>query len=286
MPVSNDARVLERLEARSTHDKVEAQMAFENQLNLASGNVNLGLPVIPESSRSPFQEGYQSQELPQTGQHLDQLGSHTFLAPEQSPNPRHSSSGSAGSLIPATGVSMTYRQHELLVPRVRPPHASPLARDPALTPLETPTLSQAYGPLNTRQYPMPYPSYYGPQPQPPQSPNYPLPSDGPLSRYQRRQSSGGQPQLGSQGMSKKHRRGSSASGESGYISRQGDNIRRNSTGQSALEMNRLWVGDLLETDSIETLYAFFRDWEPTHISDFTVRSSRVSQQSPRYTFIT
>ncbi|KAL8828321.1 MAG: hypothetical protein Q9191_002661 [Dirinaria sp. TL-2023a] len=231
MPVSNDARVLE---------DIEAQKVREKQLTLASGSVKLGLPVIPESSRSPCEEGYQSQEPLENNQFVDQSLFHGPLAIDQDANPPYSSINSSIDLAPAAGLRVGNHQRERSVPRVQPLHARPLARGPVLTPLLTPALPPAIKPSKTRQYPIPYPSYYGPQPQPPQSPNYPLPSDGPLSSYQRRRSGSGQSRLSSQGMN--NRRASSASEEFGHIQQQRDSSCRNTIDQSIFECRKLWVG--------------------------------------------
>ena len=277
MPVSNDARVLEKLEARK---------ATENQLNLASGNVNLALPVIPESSRSPLQEGYQPQGLVQNDQLVDRSLAYGPLATEQSTNPPYSSIEPAVDPAPAAGLGIANHQREQSVPRAQPLHANPLDRGPALAPLVTPTLPQASKPSNTRRYPMPYPSYYGPQPQPPQSPNYPLPSDGPLSTYQQRRSSNGQSHLSSQGTPKSNRRRSSASVESDYIPQQRDSPRRDSTDQPAFEPSTLWVGNLVETDCVESLRAIFREWRPIHISNIMPGKPLRHRKSGFFAFVT
>lgn len=141
MVVSNDARVLESLEASSRQQGSSGRRKAERQLSLASGNVNVGLSSIQEIPKSPFEEEHHAQHTQQLNQNIDQPFYQTpfYVDQGRAPSSVSTAPGPAVPLSDRLGVAHS----QLVVHRARPPLVSPMSRNPALTPLITPATARA-----------------------------------------------------------------------------------------------------------------------------------------------
>ena len=280
MAVSNDARVLESLEA------------FERPF--ASYNATPTLPVIPESF-SPFLE--QLPKIPNFRPPSPNNGRssiHRHPSAEQISSPRLGSGQPLG-VPPAkdspntTGFQVHPQDEQSGVPWQAqfPPQRHPSGKmrsSNAVTPMPVSGQIQSYRPPHAYNYPLPQPIYYGPQVQRNQLQNYPMPAGLPTLGSQRKQSGGSQSGQVGQKPGNKDRRGSATSGEVRQIPQHRDRESSFSGDRPPLQADKLWVGNLSERDPVEALVNMFAPLGAYRISPLR-KSLKSSSPFRWFTFI-
>lgn len=253
MPVSNDARVLERLEAQ------EASIPPYSAVPL--------LPVIPEQqSFSPLIRGLPVPNIALAESITDQPRAHLPTPTEQMSAPYvGSGQAPAGQLVkasPNTGGFLervnnasVALQWQVQLPLQQQSDGNIRYSNQAIPML--PVQLQSYRPPHAYNHPPPQPIYYGPQVQPHQLQNYATSAGVPSISNQRQYSVASQSGQSGQKFVGKERRGSGASRDTPQSPQHRKKGHSSSGNQPQFVGDKLWVGNLSEHDTTQALVSIF-----------------------------
>ena len=282
MAVSNDARVLERLEANGAGPPFPSYDAAPT------------LQVIPESF-SPFLSQLPVPGFGPADPTKDPSSAQRHPSAEQiaSPGVVH---GQNRGVPPSAAISnpreaqipAQYEQSSISRQPQRPPprHKNDSTQDANVShPMLVSGQSQSYRPPQAYPpYPLPQPIYYGPQVQPHQLQNHLIPAILPSTDGQRRTSGKRQAGRPSQGYSGGDRRGSVNPYEFAQTPRRRERDSEFAGNESDIISEKLWVGNLTREDSAEGLVPVFAPLGGCRISPLK-ESATIRPPFNWYTFV-
>lgn len=255
MPVSNDARVLERQEAQ--------------EASIPSYSAMPVLPVIPEQqSFSPLIRGLPVPNIntTSTDTFTEQPQTHRPAPAAQTSVP-YIGNGQAPTVQPAKASPNTGGfpgqmnnapiglQWQLQIPPQQQPDYNTRSANPAIPML--PLQSQLYRPSPAYGHPPPQPIYYGPQVQPHQLQNYAMLAGVSSVGNQRLYSVTSQSGQSDQKYVGKERRGSGASRDAPQSPQRRRKGCSSSGNSPQFVGDKLWVGNLSEHDTTQALVSIF-----------------------------
>ena len=281
MAVSNDARVLEKMEAN------DAGPPFP------SYNTAPTLQVIPESF-SPFLKQLPVPGFGPADPTRDPSSAQRHPSADRIAGPWVANGQNRGVPPPAAisdpreaQIPAQYEQSSISRQPKRPPprHWNDSTQGVNVSnPMLVSGQSQSYRPPHAYPpYPLPQPIYYGPQIQPHQLQRHPIPAILPSTDGQRRTSGKSQAGRPSQGYSGGDRRGSVNPCDA-QTPRRHEKDSQSAGNESEIISEKLWVGNLTKDDSAEGLVAVFAPLGGCRISPLK-KSTALRHPFNWYTFV-
>lgn len=281
MPVSNDARVLERLEEQEASIPPYSAVPF--------------MPLVPEQqSFSSLIRGLPVPNITSTDTITDQPHAHRpapagqmsvpYIGNGQAPSVQPAKAGPNKEGLPGQASNAPVRlQWQMQVQPQQQLDYNPRSSKPAIPML--PVQSQVYGPPHAYSHPSPQPIYYGPQVQPHQLQNYAmLPSVSSISsqRLYSVPSQSGQP---GQKYVGKERQGSGASRDTPRSPQHRRDGRSSSGNAPQFVGDKLWVGNLSQYDTTEALVSIFAPLGGYEMRPMRKSSTKGGGPNGFYTFV-